>query len=199
MDVSILEGDPLRRILEGDQLRRSPWRWLVWGGAAGLLLLPLVAMQFSSEVNWDAFDFMFMGGMLLVVCTAYEIAARIGRSNAYMLAAGMAVGGAFMTVWANGAVGIIGSENNLENLVYAGVLLVAVIGAAVARLRAAGMARAMAVTAIAHALTGVYGLAIGSMAAAVSAVVFVAAWLASAWGFHRAARVAGRMESDAPA
>ena len=28
-------------ILENDQLRRKPWRWLVWGGAAGLLLLPL--------------------------------------------------------------------------------------------------------------------------------------------------------------
>ena len=79
------------------------------------------------------------------------------------------------------------------------MLLVAAIGAAIARLRASGMARAMLVTAIAHALTGVYGLAIGSMEAAVSAVVFVAAWLASAWGFHRAARVAGRMESDAPA
>lgn len=27
-------------------------RWVVWGGAGCLLLLPAVAMQFTSEVDW---------------------------------------------------------------------------------------------------------------------------------------------------
>ena len=29
-----------------------PWRWLMWGGIAGLLALPAVAMQFTDEVRW---------------------------------------------------------------------------------------------------------------------------------------------------
>ena len=35
------------------------WRALMWGGAACLLLLPLVAMQFSDEVRWTGGDFFF--------------------------------------------------------------------------------------------------------------------------------------------
>ncbi len=34
--------------------RRPLWRgvrWLLWAGLAALLLLPLIAMQFTSEVN----------------------------------------------------------------------------------------------------------------------------------------------------
>jgi hypothetical protein len=166
----------------------NAWRTLLWGGAGTLLLLPWIAMRFTAEVNWTSFDFLVFGAMLATACIACEIAVRVSRSNAYRFAAAIAAGTGFLLVWINLAVGIIGSENNLENLVYAGVLLVAIIGAAVARLRAAGMARTMVVTAIAHALTGVYGLAIGSVEAAVSAVVFVAAWLASAWAFQRAAR-----------
>mgnify|MGYP000472819067 CR=1 FL=1 len=30
----------------------------------GILLLPLIAMQFSSEVNWNIFDFLMMGFLL---------------------------------------------------------------------------------------------------------------------------------------
>lgn len=168
-------------------------RALLWGGAGMLLLLPWIAMQFNNtEVNWDGFDFLVFGTMLAIACGACELAMWASRSHAYRLAAAIAVGTGFVLVWINLAVGIIGSENNAENLVYAGVLAVAAIGAAIARLRPAGMARVMLVTASVHALTGVYGLAIGSIEAGVSAIVFVAAWLASAWGFHRAARVVGQ-------
>ncbi|KGM53307.1 hypothetical protein N800_07895 [Lysobacter daejeonensis GH1-9] len=44
---------------------RSPiWRrihWVVWGGGATLLLMPLVAMQFITEVDWTSSDFAAMG------------------------------------------------------------------------------------------------------------------------------------------
>lgn len=183
-----MTGTEHQRALLPDNALRA----LVWGGAGTLLLLPWIAMQFSAEVNWTGFDFLVFGAMLVTACIGCEIAVRVSRSNTYRFAAAIAVGTGFLLVWVNLAVGIIGSENNLENLVYAGVLLVAVVGVAIARLRAAGMARAMVATAIAHALTGVYGLAIGSIEAAVSGIVFVAAWLASAWAFHRAARAAGR-------
>lgn len=177
---------------ERARLPDNALRALLWGGAGTLLLLPWIAMQFTAEVNWTAFDFLVFGAMLVTGCIVCEIAVRASRSYLYRFAAAIAAGTGFLLVWVNLAVGMIGSENNAENLVYAGVLLVAVIGTAVARLRARDMARAMAITAIAHALTGVYGLAIGSGEAAVSAVIFVAAWLASAWAFHRAAKVAGQ-------
>ena len=35
----------------------GPWRFVGWGIAASLLLLPLFAMQFTPEVNWTASDF----------------------------------------------------------------------------------------------------------------------------------------------
>ena len=44
--------------------RSGRWRTAVWGTAAFLLLLPLVAMQFTNEVNWDATDFAVFGTML---------------------------------------------------------------------------------------------------------------------------------------
>ena len=43
---------------------RSPWRIFGWGMAAVVLLLPLVGMQFTSEVNWTGFDFLVAGVMV---------------------------------------------------------------------------------------------------------------------------------------
>ena len=125
----------------------APWRLLAWGGAVVLLLIPAVAMQFTSEVQWTALDFAFFGGLLLVVCGGFEFLLARSVNLAYRFAAAVALGTAFLMVWANAAVGIIGSENNPANLMYAGVLAIGVIGAILARFRARGMARAMAVTA----------------------------------------------------
>ncbi len=41
--------------------RGNPWRAAVWCAAAFLLLLPLVAMQFTREVNWTLSDFVVIG------------------------------------------------------------------------------------------------------------------------------------------
>ena len=51
--------------INGKRTKTNPLRALIWGGAACLLALPWVAMQFTSEVNWDATDFLVIGVMLL--------------------------------------------------------------------------------------------------------------------------------------
>ena len=99
--------------------RGIPWRILGWGGPVALLLVPFVAMQFTSEVQWDAIDFVFMGGLIGGIGFAFELLARRG-GYAFRIAAGLALLAVFLLVWLNGAVGIIGSENNDANLMYAG-------------------------------------------------------------------------------
>lgn len=128
---------------------------------AFLLLIPLVAMQFDSGVNWNLFDFVVAGVLLFGSGLAYELIASKGGNLAYRAAVGVAVGTALLLVWINLAVGIIGSEDNPVNLLYFWVLFIAIIGAAIARLRPQGMALAMFATAFALALVPFIAMIIG--------------------------------------
>ena len=67
----------------------------------------------------------------------------------YKLAVGVALLAAFLLVWLSLGVGIIGSDGDPANLMYFGVLAVGIIGAFLARFRAAGMARSLFAMAIA--------------------------------------------------
>jgi hypothetical protein len=171
----------------GIERRGNRWRIVAWSAAAVLLLLPLVAMQFTDEVNWTAADFVVFGAMLAAAGGAFELAARMTRNAAYRAAVGVALAAAFLLVWANGAVGIIGSEDNPANLMFGGVLAVGLVGAAVARFRPPGMARALVATALAQALVAVIAAASGAGYIFVATAFFGALWLASAWLFRRAA------------
>jgi hypothetical protein len=84
------------------------WRIALWGTAAFLLLLPVVVMQFTNEVNWDETDFIVFGVMLVIACGTYELAARMTGNTAYRAAVGVAIVAAFLFIWINLAVGIIG-------------------------------------------------------------------------------------------
>jgi hypothetical protein len=173
---------------EGVGRRGNRWRMARWGTAALILLLPLVAMQLTDEVNWTGSDFAVMGAMLATVCGAYELAAWMTGNRAYRAAVGVALAAAFLLVWLNLAVGIIGTENNPANLMFGGVLAVGIIGAVIARLQPQGMARASVATALAQALVGVIALIIGSVEAVILTGFFVALWLTSARLFRKAAR-----------
>ncbi len=180
----------------GGGRRRSRWRIAVWGTAVFLLLLPLVAMQFTDEVNWDETDFAVFGTMLAVACGTCEIAARMTGNTAYRAAVGVAVAAAFILVWMNLAVGIIGTEDNPANLMFGGVLAVGIIGAVIARFQPDGMARALVATALAQALVAVIALVAGSGSTGPSwpwnivilTGFFAALWFISAWLFRKAAR-----------
>ncbi len=175
----------------GGGRRGSGWRIAVWGTAALLLLLPLVAMQFTKEMAWGLADFAIFGAMLLGACGTYELAARATGNNAYRAAVGIALAAAFILVWMNLAVGIIGSEDNPANLMYGGVLAVGIIGAVFARFQPHGMARALVATAVAQAFVAVIAVIAGlgyTLALTILTGIFVALWLTSARLFQRAAK-----------
>ena len=129
----------LRDVARHPQKGHKALRALVWAAAAALLLLPWVAMQFTPEVNWTSLDFVVFGGMLLLACGSCEIALRVATGTCYLLAAGLAVLGVFLQVWANLAVGIIGNEGNPANLMFLAIPVVGVVGALISRFRPAGM------------------------------------------------------------
>ena len=166
------------------------WRIALWGGAALLLLTPLVAMQFTSEVAWTGFDFLLFGVMLTILGGGIELAVRMSRHHAYHAAAGIALVAGFLLVWMNLAVGIIGNEENPLNLMYGGVLAVGLLGTLIARFRPAGMVRVMVAMAIAQLLVAVIAQAAGHFTWVLTAV-FIGAWLASAWLFKTTARAQG--------
>lgn len=176
--------------------QRNRWRTGAWTGAALVLLLPLAAMLLTDEVNWDPADFAVFGAMLLAAGGTFEAAARTTANTAYRAATGIALATAFVLVWMNLAVGIIGTEDNPANGLFGGVLAVGFIGAVVARFRPAGMARTLAATAVAQASVAAIALIAGSdiigptrpAGILMPTGLFVAPWLMAAWLFRKAAR-----------
>ena len=103
---------------------------------------------------------------------------------------------AFILVWLNLAVGIIGTEDNPANLMFGGVPAVGIVGAVIARLQPHGMARALVATALAQALVAVIALTTGLGSTGPSwpgdilvlTGFFAALWVGSALLFRKAAR-----------
>ncbi|MEX0750388.1 MAG: hypothetical protein WD359_06220 [Dehalococcoidia bacterium] len=162
--------------------------------AAIILLLPLLAMLITDEVVWGPVDFAVAGALIVGTGSMYELAARKAGDMTYRAAAGVALATALVLVWANLAVGIIGSEDNPGNLMYVGVLAVGIIGALIARFQPHGMARVLFATAIAQALVAAIALMAGmhqDPGSSVSEILnvngfFVALWVGSALLFLRA-------------
>ena len=149
-----LEVKALKRV------RRSIRRQMLYValGTASILMIPLVAMQFTNEVNWKMGDFIVMGFLLFGTGLTYVLISRISDSTAYRIAVGIAVVAGLMLIWVNLAVGVIGSEDNPANLLYAMVIVIGITGAGIARFRPRGMARALFATALAQALVPVIAL-----------------------------------------
>jgi hypothetical protein len=162
-------------------------RTLVWGGAACLLLLPLVAMQFTREVDWDGRDFAVMAVLLSIPCGVFELALRLSDSPAYRAGFGIAAVAGFLLVWVNLAVGMIGSEDNDYNLWFGAVLATGLVGTLFARFRAAGMARTLLAAAVVQGLVSGFALVAGmDLLGALLSSFWILFWLAAARCFHYA-------------
>ncbi len=168
-------------------------RMSVWAVVVALIvMIPLVAMQFSDQWNWDLFDFIFMGTLLFGAALTYELKAR-KYNGAYRVAVGVAVVTAVLLVWINTAVGIIG--DGPVNLMYFGVLAVGLIGAFISRFQPRGMSYALFAMALAQMLVPVIALVAfnpipsfspGVLQVFTLNVIFVILFVGSALLFRRA-------------
>ena len=82
----------------------SIFAWIALGTAL-LLLVPLVAMQFTNEVQWTLSDFIVMGALLSGIGSAFVIIARRILPK-HRLPTGIALLALFLYIWAELAVGI---------------------------------------------------------------------------------------------
>jgi hypothetical protein len=185
--------------------RARPGRWRIagWGTGGALVLLPLLGMALTDDVNWGPADFALAGALVAAVGLTFELTARMTRNGAYRAAVAVALAAAFVLVWVNLSVGVIGSEGNPANLMYGGVLAIGITGSILASFRPEGMARALLATAVAQALVAVIALAadLGSAGAnwprdlLLSTAFFATLWLLSAWLFRKAAQTLAGVSS----
>ncbi|ASS48847.1 MAG: hypothetical protein A3D31_06100 [Candidatus Fluviicola riflensis] len=111
-----------------------------------LLMIPFLAMQFTDEVEWGPGDFIVMGILLFSAGFSFVLITRYTNSIFHRLAVMGAIGTTFLMVWANLAVGLIGSGPNPGNLMYLAVIGVIIGGTVLSNFTAKGMERTMFAT-----------------------------------------------------
>lgn len=85
-------------------MRNSVFAWIALGTGV-LLMIPLVAMQFTEEVNWDISDFVIMGIMLFGFSSLFVLVSRKVARRRRLIAGSICLL-AFLYLWAELAVGI---------------------------------------------------------------------------------------------
>ena len=108
-------------------------------GTVVLLLVPLIAMQFTSEVVWTLSDFIFAGVLLFGTGAVFGVFLHNMENNSYRIGAGIALISTLFLVWVNGAVGIVGHEGEQINLLYFIIPAVGLIGAFLSRFKSQGL------------------------------------------------------------
>ncbi|SDB23411.1 hypothetical protein SAMN03097699_0222 [Flavobacteriaceae bacterium MAR_2010_188] len=81
----------------------------ILASAVALLLIPLIAMNFSNEVNWSIFDFVVMGILLIGTGLGLEFILRKIKTLRYRIIFGIALFVVLFIVWAELSVGIFGT------------------------------------------------------------------------------------------
>jgi asparagine N-glycosylation enzyme membrane subunit Stt3 len=76
---------------------------------AFLLLIPFVAMQFTTQVNWSPFDFLMMGMLLLGAGLGIDLVLRKVKKLEYRIALCLTAIVLVLLIWVELAVGIFGT------------------------------------------------------------------------------------------
>ncbi len=164
---------------------------------AGFLLIPLLGTLLVDDWNWGWRGFAVIGAFVFGAALAYELAVKGMSNKSYRTAMGLAVATALVLSWMNFVLAV---DANLGNFMYLGVVVVGLVGAAIARLRPRGMALAMAAMAVAQLLVPLIALVLRKTGVTPEAVVpvirlngvFIVVFAISAFLFRRAAIHAGR-------
>jgi dipeptide/tripeptide permease len=82
---------------------------LIQAGVVALLLIPLIAMQFTKEVDWNIFDFVIMGILLSGTGFLCEFVLRKAKSTQSRILICALVIVLFLLTWIELAVGIFGT------------------------------------------------------------------------------------------
>lgn len=114
----------------------------------GVLLFPLWGVTHVDDWNWDWHPFVVLGALVFGAALTFEFIVK-GRSTSYRFALGLAIATALVLMWMNFVLAV---DVSLTNFMYLGVPVVGLAGAAIARLRARGMAFALAAMAIGQIL-----------------------------------------------
>lgn len=91
-------------------MKKQIFEWIAVATIA-LLLIPLIAMSFTTEVNWSPLDFILMGILIFGFSSAFVLVARKVSERRRMLV-GLLFLAAFMYVWAELAVGVFTNLGN---------------------------------------------------------------------------------------
>jgi hypothetical protein len=126
--------------METHRPRTLPWGFFPALATLTLLAIPLVAMQYTDEVQWDPPDFLIMGVLLMATGLALEWAIRRKGPLALRAAWALALLSTFLMVWTNMATGLLAGENNPVNMLLLTVPVVGAVGAMLARFQPRGMA-----------------------------------------------------------
>lgn len=163
-----------------------------------LLLIPLTAKLVMDDMLWTVGDFVAAGILLFGAGLTFILIARMGNNAMYRLAAAVGVAAGLLLVWAQLAVGLVGSEDNPVNVLFGAVLGVAIIGAIAARFQPRGMSNAMFAASLTYVVVTLLALFVWPpspdtaepqvrMVNVLGANgIFAALWAVSGWLFRRA-------------
>jgi hypothetical protein len=73
--------------------------YIVFLGTFFILLLPLIAMQFTKEVNWSVGDFVVAGVLLSFFCYIYKVLTKSSSKPIKNIVIGLIVFALFIFVW----------------------------------------------------------------------------------------------------
>src|SRR5262245_57601433 len=133
---------------DGGGRRRSLWKSPALVATVFALML-FLASRVVEGWHWHPGAFFVVGGLVFCIGFTYELVTRKRDALAYRAAVGVAFAAGFLLMWGNF---VQMADVNPAAAMYFGVPIVGIIGAAAARLRPNGMARALFVTALAQAL-----------------------------------------------